>query len=78
MAAGGLIIGGYVWGAMSLNRPWHSKSTVAKLAQLSWALAYSVLALFTWILLRTQSWAARFRTGGGWAIWMLLIGILAT
>ncbi len=78
MVVGGLIIGGYVRGAMSLSQPWNSKSSVGKAAQVTWALFYSVLAIITWILLRTQSWAARFRTGGGWAIWMLLIGILAT
>ena len=78
MAVGGLIIGGYVWGAMSLNQPWRSRSLPGKAMQLIWALAFNLLALVTWFLLRTQSWAARFRTGGGWAIWMLLIGLLAT
>ena len=78
LLAGGLVIGAYVWGASRVRRPLRSMGLRGRLGQVLWWVVFSVLALVTWLLFRTQAWASRFRTSGGWAIWMLVIGILAT
>jgi ABC-type lipoprotein release transport system permease subunit len=41
-----------------------------------WVLLLLPLSLPTWGLLRTKSWADRHRSGGGWAIVMLVIGAI--
>lgn len=41
-----------------------------------WILLFSVIALATWLLLLTRDWAARYRNAGGWAIWMLIAGLI--
>lgn len=42
-----------------------------------WLLLFSVIALPTWGLLRTKRWADRHRSGGGWALVMLLAGAIS-
>ena len=78
MVAGGLVAGAYVWGLTRVNRPWRSMRWNGRLGYLLWWVGFSFLALVTWLLFRTQAWASRYRTSGGWAIWMLMIGLLAT
>ena len=41
-----------------------------------WILLFSLLALATWLLLRTRGWSARHRNAGGWAVWMLISGLV--
>ncbi len=41
-----------------------------------WWIAFSAVALVTWVLLKTRGWASRHRNPGGWALWMLILGLL--
>ena len=41
-----------------------------------WWVAFNVVALITWLLLRTKSWADRRRNAGGWALWMIVLGLV--
>ena len=41
-----------------------------------WWVAFSAVALATWVLLRTRGWADRHRNGGGWAALMLMLGLI--
>jgi putative ABC transport system permease protein len=41
-----------------------------------WILVFSLVALPTWGLLRTKSWADHHRSGGGWSIVMLVFGAI--
>lgn len=70
----GVLLGGLlVFGARLVNR--RSRSKRAWAVFVLWWIAFSVLALLTWLLLRTRGWADRNRNAGGWALWMLIIGI---
>ncbi len=41
-----------------------------------WICLFSVVALATLVLLNTRDWAARSRNAGGWALWMLVAGVV--
>ncbi|MBM3139823.1 MAG: FtsX-like permease family protein [Chloroflexi bacterium] len=41
-----------------------------------WWVAFSLMALVTWLLFRSRGWANRHRGAGGWALLMLLTGVL--
>jgi putative ABC transport system permease protein len=41
-----------------------------------WLIAFNLLALITWGLLRSRSWASRHRNAGGWAVVMAIFGLL--
>ncbi len=74
--AGALLGGLFVFGARLVNRPGRSKRDWA--VYILWWIAYSILALVTWVLLKTRDWTGRYRNGGGWALWMLVLGIFLT
>ena len=78
MVGGGLLAAAYVWGVSRVNRPWGAMSWPGRIGYVLWWAAFSVMAFVTWLLFRTRRWAAQHRNFGGWAVWMLLIGGLAT
>ena len=43
-----------------------------------WWVAFNVVALLSYFLLRTKGWADRHRTSGGWAVLMIIVGLLGT
>jgi ABC-type antimicrobial peptide transport system permease subunit len=49
-------------------RPW--------LLWASWFVVFNVVAGVTWLLLLSRDWASRHRNAGGWAVLMLLFGLL--
>ena len=46
------------------------------LLRVAWLVVFNVLALITWGLQRSRGWAARHRNAGGWAVLMLLLGVV--
>lgn len=77
LIAGGLLVGAYAWGLMRVNRPWSSLSGPGRLGYILWWVAFNVMAFITWLLFRTRAWAGRNQSGGGWAVWMLIVGVVA-
>jgi len=80
MLGGGLLLGLYVFG-IRLVQPGRFSSMRGWRAWLGWALWVALffpLSLITWSLLLTRGWATRNQNIGGWAVWMLIIGLLAT
>jgi ABC-type antimicrobial peptide transport system permease subunit len=78
MVGGGLLAGAFVWGVTRVNKPWRSMGLWGRIGFVVWWIVFSVMALVTWLLFRTRNWAASHRNLGGWAVWALLIGVLAT
>lgn len=76
LIVGGLIAAAYVWGVTRVNKPWRSLSGRGRVGFILWWVAFSVMALVTWLLFRTRSWSSRNSNAGGWALWMLIIGTL--
>jgi ABC-type lipoprotein release transport system permease subunit len=54
------------------------KGGVSWLVWAAWMFVCLPLNLVAWGLLLTRGWASRQRNMGGWAVWMLIIGALAT
>ncbi|MDA1062038.1 MAG: FtsX-like permease family protein [Chloroflexi bacterium] len=46
------------------------------LLRVAWLVVFNALALITWGLLLSRGWAARHRNAGGWAVLMVLLGLL--
>ncbi len=78
LLGGGLLAGAYVWGLTRVSRGWVAMSWRGRIGYVLWWVAFNLMALVTWILLKTRSWAALHRNMGGWAVWALIIGALAT
>jgi ABC-type antimicrobial peptide transport system permease subunit len=66
----------FVYGARLVGRPLGTMRR--RVVFVGWWVVFSVLALLTWSLLRTRGLAQRHRNAGGWALWMLLLGLAAT
>lgn len=65
------------WGARHLGprgRPLASRR--ARVLRLAWWVTLAPVAAALWALLRTREAARRYANGGGWAVWMLLLGAL--
>ena len=78
LIVGGLLAGAYVWGVGRVNRRWSTMSGGGRVGYVLWWVVFSLMALVTWLLFRTRNWAAEHRNLGGWAVWALIIGVLAT
>ncbi|MEZ4501308.1 MAG: FtsX-like permease family protein [Dehalococcoidia bacterium] len=78
MIAGLLLAAFFIAGARSCAKPWSEVRGLRRIIYLLWWVAFSVLALVTWLLLRTRAWANRYRNAGGWAVWMVIFGVLFT
>src|SRR4029079_18555714 len=62
------LLGALFWfGARLVNRRGRSWRQWALF--IVWWIAFNVLALITWVLLKTRAWAGRYRNAGGWALW---------
>jgi len=71
------VLGALFWfGARLVNR--RRRSGRQWVVFIVWWIAFNVLALLTWVLLKTRAWAGRYRNAGGWALWMLVLGVLLT
>jgi ABC-type lipoprotein release transport system permease subunit len=71
------LLGALFWfGARLVNRRGRSWRQWALF--IVWWIAFNVLALITWVLLKTRAWAGRYRNAGGWALWMLIFGVIFT
>jgi putative ABC transport system permease protein len=80
MVAGGLLLGLYVFG-IRMVQPGRFSSRKGWKAWLGWALwtaLFFPISLITWGLMLTREWVTRHQNAGGWAVWMLIIGLLAT
>ena len=71
-----LVGGFFVFGARMAGRPFSAVRGWRRLLYLLWWPVFNVIAVATWFLLRTHGWAERHRNSGGWAVWMLLIGLV--
>ena len=79
--AGLLLVAWFVFGARASGRPFASTRGWRRALYLLWWLAFTPVALMapvTWFLLRTRSWAGRHRNAGGWAVWMVILGVVLT
>lgn len=65
----------YVWGVLQVGR---HRGGVAGVLVIAWWVLFNVLAVVTWGLFRTRAWSARHRNAGGWAVWMLVLGVALT
>jgi len=68
----------FIFGARTVRRG-HFRANWRWRSWLLWALwlvLFLPIALLTWLLFRTHDWAARYRNAGGWAIWMLIAGLV--
>ena len=79
---GGLLLGAwFVLGARSCARPFSVTRGIRRVVYLLWWVVFTPVALMaplTWLLLRTRAWANRYRNAGGWAVWMIVVGLLFT
>ncbi len=78
---GAILAAWFVYGARAAARPFPETRGVGRVIYILWWVVFTPLALqapITWALLRTKPWADRHRTAGGWALWMLVIGIFLT
>src|SRR5688572_23329347 len=71
-----LLAAWFVYGLTLLGQPFRSLTGRQKAVFVLWVITFNVLALLTSVLFRTRSWAARYRNAGGWAIWMIVLGIV--
>ncbi len=78
MIGGGLLAGAYVWGVTRVNRQWGALSMRGRIGYVLWWVGFSAMAFVTWLLFRTRRWAGEHRNMGGWAVWALMIGAVAT
>ncbi len=76
LLAAGLVIAAYIWGLRTVQRHQRSRKRLAGLV--AWWVGFSVVALLGFFLLRTKRWADEHRNSGGWALLMLIVGVLAT
>lgn len=76
--AAGLLAGLFWFGARMVNRRRGRRRARQWAVLVLWWIAFSVLALLTWGLLKTRAWAGRYRNAGGWALWMLIVGVVLT
>ncbi|MCK9486945.1 MAG: ABC transporter permease [Dehalococcoidia bacterium] len=72
----GLVIAAFVWGLRTVNM--RNRSRLRLLGLVAWWVVFNVIALLGFFLLRTKRWADTHRTSGGWAVLMLIVGLLAT
>ena len=66
----------FIYGLRTLNRPFRPLRLRSKTLFILWIIAFNVLALLTWSLTRSRGWASRHRNAGGWAMWMLTLGLV--
>ena len=66
----------FVYGLRTMNRPFRALRRRDKILFILWIVPFNVLALLTLGLRRTGGWAARYRNAGGWAMWMLTLGLV--
>ena len=66
------------WWLQSIRaaRPGHLPPAIYGVLTALWFELFSVVALATWGLIRTKPWADRHRNAGGWAVVMLLTGLV--
>ncbi|HRC61924.1 MAG TPA: FtsX-like permease family protein [Dehalococcoidia bacterium] len=77
LLAAGALVGLFWFGARLVNV--RSRRSVGQWVLLVlWAVAFNVIALLTWVLLKTRAWAGHYRNAGGWALWMLIGGVVLT
>lgn len=76
LLAAGLMIAAFIWGLRTLNMRKRSALRLAGL--IAWWIVFNVIGLLSFFLLRTKRWADTHRNSGGWALLMLIIGVLAT
>ena len=72
----GLLAAWFVFGARAVSRPFAATRGWRRAVYLLWWVAFNVVALITWLLLRTKGWADRRRDAGGWAVWMIVLGLV--
>ncbi len=72
----GLLAAWFVFGARAASRPFAATRGWRRAIYLLWWIAFNVVALITWLLLRTKGWADRRRNTGGWAVWMIVLGLV--
>lgn len=69
----------FLWGVRSQGRARgpseERRRTLRVVALVAWWLAFNLVALVAWLLLRTRRWADHHRNSGGWALLMLLTGV---
>lgn len=75
LLAVGLLLAAFVWGLRQFGR---ARGLRRNIGLALWWVAFSVVGLVAFFLLKTRRWADRHRTSGGWAVLMLVIGALAT
>lgn len=78
IVAAGALAALFWFGARSVNRSARGRGVGGWVVLILWWVAFSVLGLLTWGLLRSRAWANRYRNAGGWALWMLVIGVALT
>src|SRR5690606_9192627 len=64
------------WGLRTVNM--RNRSRLRLLGLVAWWVLFNAVALLGFFLLRTKRWADTHRTSGGWAVLMLVVGVLAT
>ena len=69
------LIAGFIWGLRRFGRPRGRRALAGLVA---WWIAFNVVGLLSFFLLRTKGWADRHRTSGGWAVLMIVVGVLGT
>ena len=80
----GMILAGdlaawFVFGARAASKPFSATRGIGRVIYILWWVVFTPLAFqapITWGLLKTKPWADRHRSAGGWALWMLITGIL--
>ena len=74
---GALLIGLFYFGARNASqRRMFELARGRWLVSILWLASFNVLALITLGLLRSRAWASRYRNAGGWAVVMLVSGLL--
>ena len=66
------------WRAIRGDRA-RARRVLSTLLYAYWWIAFTAGALMapiTWLLLRTKAWADRHRNAGGWAVWMIALGLV--
>lgn len=71
-----LVIGAFVWGLRTLNLRNRSRLRLGGL--ILWWIVFNVIGLLGFFLLRTKRWADTHRNVGGWALLMLIVGVILT
>jgi len=70
-----LVVAFYIWGIGLLgSRP----RGIRLVALVAWWIVFNVVGLITLFLLKTKGWADYHRNSGGWAVVMIMLGLILT